>query len=143
MKNTFHKNSTNLRSKKLRLFVVRGNNKNKRDLMINREAKDILKDNGFVFCDPGSLTVREQVRLFGSAEYVMGLHGAAMTNIIFMEKGSRIVEIIPSYYQDAPTAFLAAARRMEKPVNKSDGNSGEVKLSPRHEYVLQRMGIEK
>ena len=131
MKNTFHKNSTNLRSKKLRLFVVRGNNKNKRDLMINREAKDILKDNGFVFCDPGSLTVREQVRLFGSAEYVIGLHGAAMTNIIFMEKGSRIVEIIPSYYQDAPTAFLAAARGLEwkSLLIESDGNSGEVQLS--------------
>jgi capsular polysaccharide biosynthesis protein len=35
----------------------------------------------------------EQVRLSRGAEFAVGLHGAALTNVIFMQKGTRLLEL--------------------------------------------------
>lgn len=42
------------------------------------------------------LSFAEQISLFNNARYVIGLHGAGMTNIIWCESGSRVLEIFPS-----------------------------------------------
>jgi len=41
-------------------------------------------------------TLREQVELFSRAKYVVAQHGAALTNILWMPKGGRVVEFIPT-----------------------------------------------
>ena len=41
------------------------------------------------------MSVSEQAQLFANAEAVVGVHGAALTNLVFAAPGTRVVEIFP------------------------------------------------
>ena len=47
-----------------------------------------------------SLTFAEQVRLFGSAEAVVGPHGAGLANLTFCPPGTKVIELMaPCFVQ--------------------------------------------
>jgi hypothetical protein len=65
-----------------------------RALRNDDDLRIALERRGFVAVDPGSLLWPDQVNLFHSARWVVGIHGAALTNIIFREAGAlHLVEI--------------------------------------------------
>lgn len=75
-----------------RLFVDRP--PSQRRTAINRQAVlDLVFDRGFESIDPGTLPVAEQAAAFGAASHVVGLHGAAMTNVAFCRPGTRVLEV--------------------------------------------------
>lgn len=39
-----------------------------------------------------------QVRMFAAADLVIGIHGAGLTNTLYMRQGSVVVEVIPKYF---------------------------------------------
>ncbi|MFN4159949.1 MAG: glycosyltransferase family 61 protein [Gemmobacter sp.] len=45
-----------------------------------------LKSEGFVFVDPGSFDFGTQVRIFRGAEFIVGAHGAGLTNILWCDR---------------------------------------------------------
>lgn len=53
----------------------------------------ILIKNGFEIVQAETLTFTEQIILFSETSHLIGVHGAGLTNMIFMEPGSRIMEI--------------------------------------------------
>jgi hypothetical protein len=57
-----------------------------------------LEHFGFRSVRPELLTVREQMRLFSSAGFIVAPHGAALTNLIFCRPGTKVVELFPSSY---------------------------------------------
>ena len=76
----------------LRLFVDRP--PPQRRSVINRaEFLGALARHGFEPIDPGRLDVTAQAAAFASASHVLGLHGAAMTNVIHCRAGTRVLEI--------------------------------------------------
>ena len=79
-------------SQKLRLFVGR-NNVGYRRLLNQDEVAALLARAGFTPVDPGSLSFAEQAALFGRAEIVVGVHGAALTNVAFMPPGGALLEL--------------------------------------------------
>lgn len=81
-----------------RLYVTRGSGRNTRRLVQEELIWPELQKRGFVRVDPGSLSVREQIDTFAAAEVIVGLHGAAMTNVVFAQPGVRILEVFPSNY---------------------------------------------
>jgi hypothetical protein len=48
---------------------------------------------GFEICEPELLSIPAQIKLFGEAEIVVGLGGAAMFNVVFCKPGTRVVSI--------------------------------------------------
>jgi len=44
---------------------------------------------------PETLDLRDQIRAFSRAKVVVAQHGAALSNVLWMASGSRVVEIIP------------------------------------------------
>jgi glycosyltransferase involved in cell wall biosynthesis len=42
------------------------------------------------------MSVVDQVRLFQSAEFVIGPHGAGLANLLFCEPGTRVIELMPT-----------------------------------------------
>lgn len=54
-------------------------------------------------------TVAEQARLVASAEAVVGLHGAALANLVFARPGTRVVELMPGNVRGWNFARLAVA----------------------------------
>jgi capsular polysaccharide biosynthesis protein len=94
-----------------RIFVMRGS-VSRRRLLNQEEIAARLLPLGFTCCpDPAELTFDEQVRLFANAQLIVGVHGAALTNILFAPPHSVLVEL---YVNDAQPHFrvMAATREM-------------------------------
>jgi prepilin-type processing-associated H-X9-DG protein len=69
---------------------------------------DVLVPRGFELIVPHSLSFTEQVRLFSSAEAVVGPHGAGLANMLWGD-GTRVVELYSSYFN--PGIFMVASAR--------------------------------
>lgn len=74
--------------------------------------EDMIEELGFEFIDVGILTFKEQLKLFSEAKLVLGVSGAAFTNILFMQPESYAISLYPStkstnYYVFQPLADSA------------------------------------
>jgi capsular polysaccharide biosynthesis protein len=81
-----------------RLYVTRGSGPNTRRLVNEETLWPRLERRGFVRVDPGTLSVRDQIDHFAAADVIVGLHGAALTNLVFAHPGARVLEIFPPNY---------------------------------------------
>jgi len=75
-----------------RLWVSR-KKQNRRTLVNEDEILEILLEFGFQIILPEELSFKEQLKLFSGASLLAGTHGAALTNAMFMETNSSILEI--------------------------------------------------
>jgi hypothetical protein len=66
-----------------------------RKLRNRSKLRELLEGFGFESVKPELLTVSEQVNLFADAKIVVSESGAALTNVMFMRPGSRVLEIHP------------------------------------------------
>lgn len=55
----------------------------------------LLLRNGFRIVDFDRITFREQLKWVSSASHIVAIHGAALGNLIFASRGTKIVEIVP------------------------------------------------
>lgn len=80
-----------------RLFLTRKFGVRNQRIPSNQDAlAACLKSLGFTILDPASLPWEEQVRALRDCEFLIGVHGAGMTNLIFRGRAPmRIVEIFP------------------------------------------------
>jgi len=68
---------------------------------------------GYTLVDPGALTLREQIALFKGATRIVGVMGAAMTNIAFAPPGARVVTLTPAGMPDTFFWFIATLRGLD------------------------------
>jgi len=79
------------------------NRRDERRLKNEKEVQNLLRANGFDIVTLEDLTLDQQVQLFAYADLIVGFHGAGLTNLLFCEKGTRVLEIVdidlvhPSY----------------------------------------------
>jgi hypothetical protein len=78
--------------KKAKIYVTRGSAR-KRRILNEYQLIPALVPLGFEVCDPAKLSVREQRALFQQANIVVGCHGAGLTNLVWCERGTCVVEI--------------------------------------------------
>jgi hypothetical protein len=79
--------------------------------LLNQEAVEaVMRERGFAIVDPGQMTLTEQISLFKGAETVVGPLGAALTNIAFCPRGSRIVALTAQSFPDTFFWFLSQHR---------------------------------
>lgn len=55
----------------------------------------ICRQHGFIVLDTDHLTPREQQEIFSSVKVLVGIHGAGLTNMMFMKDKCSILEIFP------------------------------------------------
>lgn len=60
-----------------------------------------FSDHGFRIVDCAKLSVKEQLAMASSAPAVAGLHGAAMTNLLWARPGTPVLELFQSGYLNA------------------------------------------
>jgi capsular polysaccharide biosynthesis protein len=63
-----------------------------------QEIETLFKENGFKIVDCGSLTVKEQIWIASCSPAIAGLHGAAMTNILWSHPATPVLELFESDY---------------------------------------------
>lgn len=67
----------------------------------------IFKSKGFEIIDCGTLTVREQIIKISTAPAVAGLHGAAMTNLLWAHSETPVMEIFQPGYLNGCYELIA------------------------------------
>lgn len=68
-----------------------------RKIVNEAELEDLLKSEGFIALDPALFSVREQIALFKGANTIVSAHGSALTNLIFCEPNTSVIEIFGPY----------------------------------------------
>lgn len=94
-----------LKKKKLRrykkIFINRsGSGSLIRDIYNKNEVLNFLKSKGFLIIDSSKLKFNDEIKLFSEAKFIIGVYGAGLTNIIFCNKKTRIIELRPSKVND-------------------------------------------
>lgn len=90
---TFAKNSKTALPRKI--FVRR--NSHSRLILNERELETSLVARGFEVIEPERLSFSEQFHLFSSASIIVGATGAALANLIFCSKDTRIVVCLSAH----------------------------------------------
>ncbi|MDQ2137361.1 glycosyltransferase family 61 protein [Alcaligenaceae bacterium A4P071] len=57
------------------------------------EVATALESHGFEIMEPSRLSPREQIKLFASASVVVGQSGSALFNCVFMQPGTRLIDM--------------------------------------------------
>jgi hypothetical protein len=85
-----------------------------RSLSNTESIMPIIKKHGFEVVDPGALNFEEQVKLFSEARIIIGVHGAALTNMIFAQSSRlRILEIMSTGRTSGQLYWLAMMLKVE------------------------------
>lgn len=66
-----------------------------------------LSNCGYWSVNPGQMSLDQQIRLFSRAKLVVGVIGAAMTNIAFCRTGTRAILLVPGAFPDTFFWFIA------------------------------------
>lgn len=66
----------------------------------NDQVEGWFRAQGFEVVDFGALPFAEQVSITREAAVIAGIHGANLTNIMFMAPGCRVIELMPRYKID-------------------------------------------
>jgi capsular polysaccharide biosynthesis protein len=72
-----------------------------------------LSGRGFVAVEPGTMSLDQQIILFSQAKHVIGVAGAAMTNIAFCNPGTRVTLLYPANFPDAFFWFIAQHKQLD------------------------------
>jgi hypothetical protein len=94
------------------LYVARSDSSN-RAVTNEKEVEALMATSGFTSVVPGSLSIRDQVRLFRSARVVVGPHGAGLTNIAFCKPGTKVLELVQASYANPCINRIAQTRQLE------------------------------
>ncbi len=65
----------------------------RRKVMNEDEIIKILKKYGFTIFHPEKFKFLEQVTIFSQVKYLVGAHGSGLTNLLFMEKKTSVLEL--------------------------------------------------
>ena len=78
----------------IRIYISR--NKSERRRIINEQSLiRLLKNYKFKILYSEKISFNKQLKIFSSAKYIIGLHGAGLTNLIWMKKRSYLLEMKP------------------------------------------------
>jgi len=113
-----------------KIFIGRGEAKH-RLLTHEKEIWAQLQKRGYDSVDCGKLSVQQQAEVFGSADMVVGAHGAALTNLVFCYPGTQVVELFsPAYVNPCYRDLCVAAELRHSAVI---GNGKDWVLSEKHD----------
>ncbi|WP_217635202.1 DUF563 domain-containing protein [Paenibacillus sp. yr247] len=72
-----------------------------RKIRNEEEVLALLKAYGFRCIHPDAMTFAEQVFMFKSAKVIISAHGASLANLVFVNPGTKLIEIFsPNYVRD-------------------------------------------
>jgi len=90
-----------------RLFIQRGAVSGRKERNLS-EVQDALKNNGFDFVEMQGRTMQNEADLFGNAEVIVAVHGAALHNLLFARPGTTVIEIFPYDYFEESNYVIAS-----------------------------------
>jgi hypothetical protein len=109
LQNTFLEKSPNESTPERKIFIVRREftTSSRRSIINEAEIFEFLQEQGFEKVILESLTVFEQATLFANAKIVVAAHGAGLTNLVFCQPKTQVIEIFHPDHLDQTYWFLS------------------------------------
>jgi capsular polysaccharide biosynthesis protein len=112
LRDVFLEKSSNQEYSRL-VFVGRADASKRRLLNEEECFSKILQPSGFEAYELSKMSVASQIRLFAGADGIVGIHGAALTNLSFCKPGTRVVELFASSWQLRMFESIANVRGLD------------------------------
>jgi Glycosyltransferase 61 len=81
------------------IYIGRGD-AGKRRLLNEQEClSKVLEPLGFHSYQLSNMAVTSQADLFASADKIVAIHGASLTNLVFCKPGAKVIELVPARWQ--------------------------------------------
>lgn len=80
-----------------RIYIQRGNVIG-RNVINEIQVIELLNNYGFVSVSMDGKTIKEQAELFSQSAAIVAPHGAALTNLLFIQPGVKVIELMPYGY---------------------------------------------
>ena len=80
-----------------RIYIGRGNARYRR-IMNEAEVVEILCKFGFTYITPESMSLENQIATFAHAKIIVAPHGSGLTNIVFCNPGTKVIELFSPHY---------------------------------------------
>jgi capsular polysaccharide biosynthesis protein len=93
-----------------RIYVSR---KGRRKCVNEAEVFALLSKRGFTFVEDNPRSLSEQIGIFCSAKVIVAPHGAALTNLLWCEEGTQVIELFGETYQPPYYRNLSAFRSLD------------------------------
>lgn len=84
-----------------RIYVTRGMTPRTRRVSDEERLLPMLEQRGFVSVSPEKLSPQEQIDVFAAADVIVAPHGAALTNLLWIHPGARVLELFHPGYVNA------------------------------------------
>jgi hypothetical protein len=125
----------NAPKEKLKLYITR-NDTTTRRVVNEQELIPLLEKLGFKIISITGMSWAEQVQLFSQAEFVIGSHGAGLSNLAYSENPKVIELITPSYVNPCIFTIAAMNKWDYRPVMGEQIGAEDIKINPREIKVL-------
>jgi hypothetical protein len=89
-----------------RIFVGRKNQGHRKVLNLP-DVKSVLKEYSFEYLEMEDFSVEQQVKLFMSADLILAVHGAALTNLCFANPGTKVFDLVHEEFNQPCFAMLS------------------------------------
>lgn len=125
-----------------RLFISRENATFRR-LLNEAEVFEALRPLGFEKIHSEHLTVGEQRRIFRQAACVVAPHGAALSNLVYCQAGTDVVELFPASYVDLSMWPHSSHRRLNHRYLIGEGAVADSEIRRTSNLSLSQSQIQK
>jgi capsular polysaccharide biosynthesis protein len=141
--------------KKIKNLIINKDNNENRRVFLNRsistgryienfhEILPILKYFNFEIIDTNNTTLDFQAILFNSTQFLVSIHGAGETNIIFAKKNLRFLEINPANRISCQYYWLSKELGIEYYDVILGGNLPETNRYPEKGFYLDPLKLEE
>lgn len=96
---------------KRRIYISRSDASG-RNIVNNNDFLDLLKEYDVETVTLTNVPLSEQIKIFRNSNLAIGVHGAGLTNIVFMNEGSSVIEIFNSQFGTNAYAIIAKQRKI-------------------------------
>ena len=134
-------------------IYIRREDANYRKILNEADLITILRKKGFEIINPQHFDILEQMKIFSNAKVIISPHGSNMSNIIFCQKNTKIVEISPElnneYEQNISSRYknIADNLNLEFQTIKADSvdvdNHSELSVKYIHPKILKNSNYYK
>lgn len=95
--------------RKRRLFIRRSHDLDRSDPELESLVIQTIKDWNFESVNPSEHSIEEQIRLFRSAEIIIGFHGGGLSGMVWSDSSTKVIEIFNHEYRTYDFARIARA----------------------------------
>ena len=134
-------------------IYIRRENANYRKILNEADLITILRKKGYEIINPQHFDILEQMKIFSNAQVIISPHGSNMSNIIFCQKNTKIIEISPElnneYEQNISSRYknIADNLNLEFQTIKADSvdvdNHSELSVKYIHPKILKNSNYYK